>query len=575
MDVRTFRRPPDLTPRQALSRAQAVVLPLPLLPYLHALLKKKTGRPPALSPAQFLTICLYYALLRPKDDMHLTKALETLHQMPPSLKYELGVPNKITYRQFHYAFTRIVRALADEAGRHNHTTVDDQTGEILKCPATCPAGQLSSHNLLNQFLAGSIPAEFQGHTDYAIDGTAYPTWAKRGHLTKMEIDDQNVPDLIDLYAHSDGTEKPLNFPKHSKVNAIHASRPRYTKDPDALAGYRTASNDQPGSPYVGYEIHILTNLPPIGSLVPYLIQSSTIVSAGSSRADAGIQTIDAFHETHQKADADSRRIICLVADRGYSMLRAETWQYRLWERGIDQVFDLASVQRHPHPGPIPGTIIIDGGLYTEALPEVLRNLPRANKRGASKEEQLELAARADERERFAFRPHGARDPRTGAQRWKGPALSGDLRCPNNARSLRGPHNLPLTACKPGCACSKTFTWGPEDGARERQWPHFSTTKWLESYLRRNAVESVNAEIKTHRGDIRRGYTHVFGLSKNTLLMAFGFAAINIHILRDWHFNRHEQDPWSTQPDEEPWDFGIKPPQTRALRRIRLRDLIRT
>ncbi|RNL57120.1 hypothetical protein [Arthrobacter oryzae] len=428
---------------------------------------------------------------------------------------------------------------------------------------------------MNQFLTGSIPKEFQGYTDYAIDGTAYPTWAERGHLTKMEIDDQNLPDLIDLYANTDGTEKPLNFPKNSKINAINASRPRYTKDPDALAGYRTASNDQPGSPYVGYEIHILTNLPSIGSIVPHLIQSSTIVSAGSSRADAGIQTIDAFINARQKAAAPPRKIICLVADRGYSMLRAETWQFRLWDRGIDQVFDLASVQRHPHPGPIPGTIIIDGGVYTEALPEILRDLPRANQRGASKAEQLRLAAQIDERERFAFRPHGARDPETGAQRWKGPALSGDLRCPNNTKSLRGPHNIPPTACKPGCACSKTFTWGPEDGARERQWPHFSTTKWLLSYRRRSAVESVNAEIKTHRGDIKRGYTHVFGLSKNTILMAFGFAATNIHILRDWHFNRHEQDPWSTQADEEPWDFGIKPPQTRALRRKRIRDLIRT
>lgn len=71
--------------------------------------------------------------------------------------------------------------------------------------------------------------------------------------------------------------------------------------------------------------------------------------------------------------------------------------------------------------------------------------------------------------------------------------------------------------------------------------------------------------------MKRGYTHVFGLSKNTIHMAFGFAAI---ILRDWHFIRHEQDPWFTQPDEEPWDFGIKPPRTRAPRRRQLRDLIR-
>jgi hypothetical protein len=46
-------------------------------------------------------------------------------------------------------------------------------------------------------------------------------------------------------------------------------------------------------------------------------------------------------------------------------------------------------------------------------------------------------------------------------------------------------------------------------------------KWLESYGRRNAIESVNAEIKTRRADIKRSYTHVFGLVKNTLLIAFG------------------------------------------------------
>lgn len=54
---------------------------------------------------------------------------------------------------------------------------------------------------------------------------------------------------------------------------------------------------------------------------------------------------------------------------------------------------------------------------------------------------------------------------------------------------------------------------------------------------RTGVENSNAEIKKNHAFMDRGYTHVFGLAKNSLLLAFGLASVNIRLLRHWHARR--------------------------------------
>lgn len=222
---------------------------------------------------------------------------------------------------------------------------------------------------------------------------------------------------------------------------------------------------------------------------------STGRSAGSfeTRTTRTAEIVSPAIRSNATADGRSGPIRHLLADRGYSQHGAKEWQLPLQSRRITQVFDLKETQRGQRPGPIDGTISIDGGIFVDALPKRLRHIPPITWRTTDAERKV-IAARRDEMLAYAFSPSSAVNPTTGTQRFKGPVVRGKLRCPNNPRSLRGPHILPLTACKPGCACSKTVTLGPDYQARERQWPLYQTTDWIKSYGRRTAIESVNAEI---------------------------------------------------------------------------------
>lgn len=76
-----------------------------------------------------------------------------------------------------------------------------------------------------------------------------------------------------------------------------------------------------------------------------------------------------------------------------------------------------------------------------------------------------------------------------------------------------------------------------------------TTRWAASYARRTGVESSNAEIKKNHSVMDRSYTRVFGLAKDTLLLAFGLADVNIRLLRHWSARRGRPDPWAVELDE--------------------------
>ncbi|WP_344787418.1 hypothetical protein [Arthrobacter ramosus] len=572
MDVSNFHGSPALSPRQAFLRAMAVVHRLPLLAMLrHALEENRPGRPAELPVEAFLVGTLYYALLHPKDDMHLTKVSNEVLQMSPSMKWELGLKKESTYRKVHSDFTRIVRLFDDvQHCAHTHPTIDKETGEVLPCPTNCPHPDLNAHTFLNQLLDASCNPHPPDTTHLAIDSTAYESWAKLRFTERLETEDQNPgtknPDEEDSVHES---QRPRGFPRGLQPG----NKTRYTKDPDAREGYRTASDNQPGRTFWGYDIHLLTNVSKDKTVIPHLIRSSAIARAGSdTTTEAGLKAIDSFIEARSKSDPSRPPIKVLLADRGYSLHLAKYWQLPLIQRGIAQVLDLTEQQRGQHPSAFTRTVSIDGGLFVDALPKIQRELPGVDFHTPEPQRKANQALH-DRRLAYAFRPSSKIDPITGTQRFKGPALSGTLRCKNNKKSQRGPHALPLTSCAPGCACSKTLTLGPENQARERQWPLFGTTAWAKSYARRTAIESVNAEIKHHRAGFKRGYTHVFELTKNTILLAFGLTATNILILRDWHFNRNEQDPWADPQKEEPWEFGKKPPKTRAARRAKLKDLI--
>jgi len=71
----------------------------------------------------------------------------------------------------------------------------------------------------------------------------------------------------------------------------------------------------------------------------------------------------------------------------------------------------------------------------------------------------------------------------------------------------------------------------------------------------------------------RGYTRVFGLAKNTLLLAFGLAGVNIRLLRHWSARRGQPDPWAAELGEThdlpplPEQRASRPPRRPSLHQL--------
>ncbi len=130
--------------------------------------------------------------------------------------------------------------------------------------------------------------------------------------------------------------------------------------------------------------------------------------------------------------------------------------------------DLHTHQHVEHPGPKPGTIWVDGTLYSTALPQRLRDIaaPAFTQTSAEKAALRDLF---DKRRPYQMRPLTTPDT-NGVQRFRGPALREKLRCPNVPMSMGAAHAIPLTGCTKGkpCGCGITVTVHRHQYQRDRQ-----------------------------------------------------------------------------------------------------------
>ncbi len=411
----------------------------------------------------------------------------------------------------------------------------------------------------------------------AVDSTDYETWACRQSWTTSPDTDPDAlpvppPQPSSSSSRSKGRKAELSDRPGWPVRGGDG-RWQHTKDPDARAGHRSGSNGSRGEVFVGYDLHTLVDVPAFGGdPVPHVIRAIALRPGGAHKGQAGIDGLDAASRTRSSTGPPT---VELLADRGYTYCRAETFALPLMAREVELVLDLHRHQRGQRPGPVPGTIWVDGALFSTALPDTLRQL-EPTRLGMTKAEKAQRREEFDRRQPYAFRAHGKLDPEFGTQRRKGPALAGAVRCPNVAVSLRLALSLPTTSCAAGspCGCGLTITLGPEEHGRERQRLLWGTTRWAASYGRRTGVESSNAEIKKNHAVMDRGYTRVFGLAKNTLLLAFGLAGVNIRLLRHWSARRGQPDPWAVELAET-HDIPPRPEQraSRPARRPSLHQLI--
>lgn len=474
-------------------------------------LTASTGRPRVLPFRALLVVLLVTAM--GQRQLLMTEAAQVLRGLTPQQCAQLGLD---PYRA--YGYSHIESGVADIA-LGGQAEVNRTTGEEFRDARLT----LSLSEISNLLIAASIPRAVAPTGSIAIDATDHETWGARRSRTSIPSEPSGEHD-----------DKPPPSSSTSRWPRTAADgRHQHSVDPDARDGYRSGKNMEHKSIFLGYHIHIAVDVPALGGApVTPLARAIDVVPAGDSSPAAALRIIDSLTER----DTPVQHVI---ADRGYTYATASSWALPLISRGITQTLDLHTNQHVTRPGPIPGTVMVDGGLFSSGLPKRLRELKRPSL-GATAAEKAASAELFDKRLPYQFAPYGPVH-RDGRRRYRGPALTGRLRCPNVPTSMRASHALPLSSCEPGesCACGRTVTVDAEV-ARERQQHPYGTTKWVADYGRRSAIESYNASLKTHHGALRRGCIRVMGQEKNTLFLGLLVAACNLAIVAAHHLDPSEK-----------------------------------
>ena len=458
--------------------------------------------------------------------MTISQIVRTAADLTPSEAYALGVPAGVRFpdKRIRSGIAALIRCAASGIHiPHDHPDVDVMTGEVSDCGPGCPHLDLSLDDLLTDILQASLPPDYRDTlpTAIAIDST-------------------------DIESHYRRRPPGPSTPTGQNWDCV---------DPEVALGKRTPTDRRPSEFYLGYEAHIATFLPTDDQPELPLLAAGLAVRPGvKDRAGAAMALIDRLGTVTE-----------VLADRAYTTAKPENWARRLRYRGIRNTKDLHETQRGVRPGPVTGLIWCDGTLYTSALPPALRDLqpPRL---GQSATEKARIRDDFDLRRRYEFVPHSAPDPDTGAQRFKGPALAGHVRCRNvpalagHVRCRNVPKSMradattrPLTACQKGspCGCGITVTVPVTMLERDRQPLPWQSTAWAQDWNRRTNIEGLNGLIRYNDLNLNRGFIRCRGRAATGLLTAFALLGMNIRRLHRWHSDPERDDPWRLALNEEP------------------------
>lgn len=463
---------------------------------LHTvMMEDNNGRPREFTPFQFFTLAHINAL--EKRPMLFTKIHETFLGLTADQLRQLGLTT-LSY--------------------------DQTTGFAARVKDLVEADEVDVVELMNgvfQHTMPQLPA-----MSLAVDSTDYESFARIRAFWNHTSDQAPTT--------HDADSEPDADPNASRKKGIWPvlrpdNRLQRTADPDARDGHRSAHNNKPAGAFVGYDLTLAVNTRPWRGEdeLPGFIAAANLTPAGSHHARAAIGLIESLHATGQN-------ITDVTADRAYNNAKTEFWTSPLRKLGIAPVFDLTEKQRRQRPGPEPGTIIIDGTLFTDALPKHLRELP-AFTVGMTSDARTALMSLYDERKPYAFRSMGKKID--GKQRFRGPVRTdapSKICCPNNQVSMQERLTRPVTECNDEkCGCSLSVTLHDDYRPNIRQRNIYGTTDWNKDYHRRNAVEAANSALRTEFR-LDRGYTRVFGLVKNAFLLGFTLFAYNYECITD-HF----------------------------------------
>ena len=493
--------------------------------------ERRTGRPRLIPIKAVIAAFTFHATGQPHT-MAVAGVTDSLKDLNAEDLLALGVPSgvRIRYKRVLSSWHAVLRVLSGGVlVDHDHDLEGDElTGELAPCPDDCPYLAMSLDQLATAIIQAGLPPAYARPTAVAIDGT-------------------------DVESHT--------RPHKKRVDAD--ARAFWSVDHDARWGHRTATGRRPTEIFLGYEAHVATYVPPVGGhSLPQLVAGLALRPGIRDRAGAALAVLDALPGTNES-----------LLDRGYTTARGDKLARLLRDRGIRFTMDLHKTQRGVRPGPIPGTIWLDGHLYTACIPERLRELEPPTL-VMNESEKAHLRDVFDAREPYRFVPHGRHNKRRGTQRFRGPAVDGHpfrVRCPNTPASMRMPHTIPTTTCVKDepCGCGKTVTVEDTDHERDRQPLPWQGNPWATSYNRRTLIEGVFGSTRYQSLNINRGFIRMTGLTATAALLAFAFIGHNLVRLHAWHTTRGLPEPWQVhlgEPvDDRPLD---KATRTRGRRKRR-------
>ncbi|HEX4540231.1 MAG TPA: hypothetical protein VH112_08290, partial [Acidimicrobiales bacterium] len=269
-----------------------------------------------------------------------------------------------------------------------------------------------------------------------------------------------------------------------------------------------------------------------------VITTFSLVPAGSQRAASVVPNL-------LRAKDAGPRLEDVVWDPGYSLCRPETGYWPLARAGVHTTFQPVTHQRGQRPSP-QGTVLIDGTLFSDLLPEDLRDLPMPA-RGAIEAEKASNEEAFNRRARWRYVRHAGPD-QDGSTRWRCPFCAGLLRSRSFPRTMRRSRSAPLAQTESTSCCGGILTVQPAElPLWQRLLP--GTTAWRISMGRRQVAESVNAALKGAFVSLSRGFFRVMGETKATVLLGFTLAGFNLDRVRS--FLAKHRLPLSRDSIEDP------------------------
>jgi hypothetical protein len=301
---------------------------------LSPLLDAEVGRHRTISVRGLLVACQLNALAR-HHRAHLVEAARIINALTDVQRDELGIvchdPEE-TYFRVDRLFNRLC--------------------EVLDAGHMVDGVRIDAKWLANRLAVASVPKEFRTSSSIAVDGTDVETWgALHGDPVTVNLDGEAAEtQLMD-----DGTIPKLRkAARKAQILGVGTDgRNRYTVDPHARAGHRSATNSRPAGPYVGYELHLAVQARDVkwtngidktslSDEVPGVVTCFSLVPAGTHRGRAIVDDLIGV-----KAAGES--IHDVVWDPGYSLCKPGTVHHRLAQAGIHQTFQPVTHQRGTRP----------------------------------------------------------------------------------------------------------------------------------------------------------------------------------------------------------------------------------